>query len=749
MNDRTSQATSRPASRPASPRRHPSTVLLGAAVLLGLVPVLLGPPAVLAQEKAGESTFEETTDVIQVQVPINVVSKDGEPVTDLQASDFEVFDEGEKREIVGFETIDLTELDAEEADERLAELPRVARRNFLLLFDFSFSTASSIIKARQAAHDFVLEALHPSDLVAIATYSHEFGLRLVMTFTPDRAQLVRAIDTLGLSRRPGAATQLRDPLRFIVEPPRRSTSIQADAGSTPRDVREQVEAAALESSRVIASQFERSQEAYERSLITAWSNTMGDIAKALNAVAGRKHVIYFSEGFNSELLFGRRPVSQGTGFDQRMQDRLEGNLWMVSGDQTHGNTFLQGDIADMLEEFRRADGIIQAVDIAGLRADFSGDAVNARGRGSDGLFYMARETGGELFEATNDLTDQLERVLRRSAVTYILTFQPEDLAMDGKYHRLKVKVDGHKGGRVSHRAGYYAPQPFEGLNTLEKSLLASDAIASAEPRQDIAMNVLVAPFRASETMAYVPVIIEARGDTLLLDHRGDSLPVEVYAYASNMQGEMRDYFSQRAQLSLAQWGPKVEEAGFKYYGSLSLEPGEYLIRVLVRNSETGRTGVVALSLEVPELGDETETTLLPPFFQDEPMDKWFLLRYRAGQASDSVPYPFIVDGIPFVPSAKPVLQPDEATELYLMAYNLGPDEPSLEAWIKGSDGERSPAEGFRLVERTITGIAGYDKLLARFRPKGLERGDYTLEIELVGADGGARETSEIPFRVRH
>ncbi|MFP5284188.1 MAG: VWA domain-containing protein, partial [Thermoanaerobaculia bacterium] len=168
-----------------------------------LLPLLLACAGSAAAQVA-EQTFEETSQVVAVEVPVNVVDRDGKPVRGLTAADFEIFDAGKRQEITGFEVVDLRTREAG-ADGTAAprEEPKdvpSARRHFLLLFDFSFSSPTATFKARLAARDFLLNALHPSDLAAVATYSVEHGPQLVVTFTPDRAQLARAIDTLGMKR---------------------------------------------------------------------------------------------------------------------------------------------------------------------------------------------------------------------------------------------------------------------------------------------------------------------------------------------------------------------------------------------------------------------------------------------------------------------------------------------------------------------------------------------------------------------
>ncbi|HEY3491364.1 MAG TPA: hypothetical protein VGK43_00330, partial [Solirubrobacterales bacterium] len=59
----------------------------------------LAPPA-FAQ-------FSETADVVVVEVPVQVLDKNGEPVRGLTAADFEVSEGRKKLPVTGFEVLDL------------------------------------------------------------------------------------------------------------------------------------------------------------------------------------------------------------------------------------------------------------------------------------------------------------------------------------------------------------------------------------------------------------------------------------------------------------------------------------------------------------------------------------------------------------------------------------------------------------------------------------------------------------------
>lgn len=722
--------------------------LPAAAILLAAALLALPGPSPVAQQ----GTFEGTAEVVEVQVPVNVVTREGDPVRGLTADDFEVYDRGRKQDISDFEVVDLSSLPEESLRAPAAveaAIPAAARRHFLLLFDLTFASPASVTKARRAASEFVLQHLHPSDLVAVATFSLDVGPRLLVTFTPDRAQLARAIDTLGAPRlldRTGAV----DPLHFMIEDPERAS--RNSGFSEVEDNRRGggfagVEAEVQAYLQVVANEMDKQEKTYQRGFVSSWVAALGDMASALKSVEGRKHVVFFSEGFDGRLLFGRGPDAWDKKAEEDQRALQFGLHWMVDSDDIYGNTALQAQTHDMLEAFRRSDCVIQAVDISGL-GSANAEQRRAHVVGQDALFYMANETGGGLYEDTNDLSSELQSVLDRSSVTYVLTFHPSQLENDGSYHRLDIKVrkDVGRGSSVSHRAGYFAPRPYEELHPLEKNLIAADAIAAAAPKHELELNVLAAPFRATEERAYVPVIIEVGGEKLLGGQDSDALATEFYAYVSDDQGQMRDFFTHRVTLNLTPEGrDAMRRTGLKYYGHLSLEPGEYLVRVLVRNAETGRTGVESVHVSVPNF-EQAEPRLLPPFFV-EPSGRWFLVREQQTTRQDTVVYPFTVNGSPYIPAAKPTVEPGEDSDVVLVGYNLPAGDLEVSGTVITPEGREIDAGQLSVVERTITGIGGLDKLRARFRVHDIAGGTYTLKVALKQPGAEMAQVNSIPFSV--
>jgi len=138
------------------------------------------------------------------------------------------------------------------------------------------------------------------------------------------------------------------------------------------------------------------------------------------------------------------------------------------------------------------------------------------------------------------------------------------------------------------------------------------------------VQILATPFKASDEAAYVPIIIEVDGDSLLRGQEGDHVAAEFYTYVSDSQGQMLDFFTQLVSLDVSRGKESFIHGGVKYYGQLFLQPGDHMVRVLVRNSTTGRTGVETVSVGVPSY-ESQPAVILPPLFL-EPQDRWVLVR---------------------------------------------------------------------------------------------------------------------------
>lgn len=701
-----------------------------------LLVVTLPAQRLLAESDAENpaARFADSLEALEVQVPIQVLSREGEAVRGLILEDFQLVDNGRRQELQSLQVIDL---DAVEPGWIQTEIdravPAAARRHFLLLFDLSFSSPSAVVAAREGARRFVIEALHPTDLVAVAVHTVDKGPKLLVTFTSDRGQVARAIDIVGA---PEAVEVARhsDPLSFMLAPADGAAATFGVA-SNPM-VEEGVRSENPEVQGyldVIGERVSSVERSYARGKIETWSASLESLARSMNSVQGRKVVVYFSEGFDSGLLYGESLAARTEIAGQELTALQQSQVGVLDTDRLYGSSQTQGAVDRMLREFRRADCVVEVVDISSLTTR----ANDRAGRGA--LFYVANETGGEVREAGDQLDAALRTMLRRSSVTYLLTYQPARLEADGSYHRLRVRADLPPGARLTYREGYYAPKPWKKLHPLERDLLTASVITGGMPRRDVAIDLLAEAFRASDQKAYVPVVIEVSGDSLIAGHEQPETPIEIYAYATDQQGAMRDFFSRVLMLDLEPQRDVFEATGLKYYGHFELPAGsEYLIRVLVRNAATGRTGTRVTRLLVPEYGDHAPILLVPFFVESAP--QWFMVREvpRADQNDGWVVYPFMIRDDPFVPAAHPRLHAGEQAKISLFAYNLGVEAVDLRGRVLTSQGDPVRQGSVEFLERVTAERSGIDQFLIELQTEGLIPGDYRIEVQVE--DPSWRET---------
>jgi len=665
-----------------------------------------------------QQRFSQSTEVTVVEVPVQVL-RDGKPVRGLKAEDFEVYEGRSKQPVTGFETLDLTNAPA--TPEAARQVPMSARRRFVLLFDLGFSSPAQMARARQAAKDLLRDSFHATDLVAVAAYLPARGPQLLLGFTPDRQLVESVIDRLS------PVQSFAQGFRVTADPLDLTVSLDDGGGAGFKgkmgDSDKVADSAAAGSGftdhlNPFASVARADRENQGRQ-ISQFTKALGVFADTLASVHGRKYVLLLSPGFESSILTG---TSDEDAVWNLGSHSVRGDVWNIDNDERYGNTKVGTDLEKMLEALRRADCVVEAVDIGGIRAS-ADDLHAARNPGADGLFTIADSTGGEYIGNFNNLSQAMEKVLDSTSVTYLLTFQP-DVKRDGQYHKIRVELKDPKGARVVYRHGYYAPKPFAQETAMARRLDAAGKVVSGQEGGSVGIAVLAAPFKAGEK-AYVPVLIEIDGPSLTAGNPGNALPAEVYAYAMDEKGAVADYFGKTLALDLAKVGPVVGKTGIKLFGDFDLKPGTYSLRVLVRNGQTGASGVRVASLEVPAFAPN-DPVLLPAFFP-EPPNRWLMIR-QTKTRKEEVPYPFMAKDRPYVPASKPLLAPGQEAVMSLAGYHLGTGQLSAQALIMTADGKEVGPGKVKLLGQEAAAGDGLDRLLATFRPPSLPAGPLATSI---------------------
>jgi hypothetical protein len=350
--------------------------------------------------------------------------------------------------------------------------------------------------------------------------------------------------------------------------------------------------------------------------------------------------------------------------------------------------------------------------------------MRARASGEAGLLVMAKDTGGDFYRNFNDLGQAMTQMLDRTSVTYVLAFQP-DVKPDGAYHRIEVKLkNAPKGARVVHRPGFYAPRPFAQRAGLERQLQAADVLFDSGDSGTLDTSLIAAAFRPGPSgKAYVPVLVEVGGASLLQGHAGDSLVAEVYVYAFDASGSVRDFVVQSVGLDLTKAPPVLKQTGFKFFGHLDLEPGDYTVRAFVRNGQTGASALRVERITVPG-SSGTEARLLQPFFP-EPFGRWMIVREVLSPGEPQAAYPFMMGEAPFVPAARPRIGRGGA-QVVVAGYNLdGASEYALDFQsMEGKSVARLPLAAFE----KLPSEPGSVRLSARIDAAGVAQGFYTVQL---------------------
>lgn len=535
-----------------------------------------------------------TTNLVQVDVS---VTKDGKPVTDLQAEDFEILEDDKPQTISNFSYISNV---TDTAPARIAPArskdttgplappvppakinPNDQRRTIALVVDDLGLSAESMSNVRSQLKKF-LDKVAPNDLVAIIRTGGDVGS--LQQFTNDRRLLQSAVDRLRWNQCSRAGLYV---FPRLGDPGGGAGLCAGHLGDTITSLR--------------------------------------FILRGMSYLPGRKSLVLFSDYVpiqEQELSASIKSSNQPDKTDSPLSDA-------PSMPESERNYYAQ--LQRLAELAIRSSVVIYAIDTRGLQTTGlqAADAVNAPSvtgpnmaaiqnqvartqalrslalvRGREGSDLIAKQTGGFLVRNSNSF--ELDRVMEDQKGYYLIGFKPKEETFNRKFHHLKVRLK-RRGLTVRTRAGFY------GL-TDEESHPAQLSVA------DQMNKALLSPFGANEVTVHLtsffvddPVQGPLLRSFLYLDPKDLTFTEEAGGWhvakldlRSVLFGDNGRVMGQQDQAGTLRFrGAGYERAlrdGMVYgFDTPVKQRGAFQFRVAVRDQGSSRIGAAGQFVEVPNL----------------------------------------------------------------------------------------------------------------------------------------------------
>jgi len=577
---------------------------------LGLVPVTCA--LLLAQAapgpEAGEITTQETQPTFRIQTERNVVivrvtvrDVKGRAVGGLRQEDFRLSERGKPQTITHF-SVETTAAPAPtgKAPSRPARdpeafsdadiAPDAAKRYLALFFDDVHISFDNLVRTRDAADRYLATALQPGDRVGIFTSSG----RNVLDFTDDRAKLRETLSRLRhwpvFSQSSTACPNISDYQAYLIVEQHEPQALQI--------AQEEVYVCRLAGEDTTgltsrnAAQEQAVAEGYAMNVLNQSEQTalyalrgLEQLARRMALLPGQRQVVLISPGF---LI---RPVIEHL---SAVIDRaLRANV-IINALDSRG-LYTSEPLGDISERQITLPGRMDLMAQKNtLRMDRERTVVEA-------LTALAGDTGGQVFQNSNDLDQGLRQLGMLPGVSYVLTFSPQNLKLDGSFHPLKVTLANSKGLTIQARRGYYAPRRPEDPAAQAKEEI-EQALFSKDEVNELPLSVQTQFFKVNELDAQLSVLTHV--DLRLLRFRKEGERnlnnLTLVTAVFDRDGKMVTGKEKRLELKLRdQTLEQLLRTGLTVKTSFDIKAGTYLVREVVRDAEGGQLAGLNRTVEIP------------------------------------------------------------------------------------------------------------------------------------------------------
>ena len=640
-----------------SPRRR-RWVLYAAMPLLAMAQQSAPPQAQRPQAQSQvQPATPQTTFSVNTQLVIEEVSvkdKSGKVIEGLKKEDFAVTEDSKPQAIAffDFENIDQVAASAPEPQLQRREdaapptpPPAVApltqtqiapetpgnvryrdKRLLALYFDMKSMPQADQFRALDAALKFIRTQMSPADMVAIMEYDGA-SVRALQDFTGDKEKLASTIASMVASEEDNSG----------------GSNADASASDT-------------------GAAFGQDDSEFNIFNTDRQLAALQTAAKTLSTLNEKKVLIYFASGM------------QLNGLDNQAQLRATINdairagvsFWPVDA---RGLT-ASSPLGDATKGSQGGSSMYNGGAALAMMGNFQ--------RSQDTLYTLGSDTGGKAFLDFNDLSVGIVNAEKSMGSYYIIGYYSTNEALDGKFRRVKVSLNNGAEASLDFRQGYFANKVFGKFTTVDKERQLEDALAMGDPVTELTIAMEVNYFRLDNADYFTPVMVKIPGSELALARKrgAEHTLIDFIGEIKDDHGftvkNLRDFLDIKlSDATAAEWA----ERPIEYDTGYTLLPGAYQIKVLARDSETGRIGTYMGSFNIPYLNKETQrvpiTSVVLSSQRASMKDALATAGKPAQAAATEAANPLVQDGEKLIPSVTRVFRSSGDMYVYLQAYEPG------------------------------------------------------------------------------
>jgi VWFA-related protein len=494
-----------------------------------------------------------------VLVPVVVQNRRGEHLSGLDKDLFTLYENGKQRRVTIFEEI-------KKASGRIQRpvLPAGVYTNLvtketaprqltIVMLDMLNTPLPDQARARDELTKYLARTVDENTPTALLVLSRK-GVRLLYDFTSDPRLLAAA-----LKQASGEQPVSHTP---IATAPSVTESAMLSQGQA--DGRAIVGA-------LDAATAGPSSEYQQAAAIAATMEAFQHLAQSFAGVPGRKALIWATASFPFSVTDDTGIVGQG-----QPSSLYERTMQMLNN----------------------ANIAVYPVDVRGLVVfGGAGDYSEVSHSATLGTMEMFAEmTGGRAFFNRNDLHKSFAEATQESASYYLLGYQLDTSDKRSGWRKLKVEVS-QSGVRVRARSGFFVTPVTEDPD-YSRQVDIYNALQSPLDYTSLPFVVRWLEIKESggTTKATFEIVLAAGSVEIDADDK-NRIELEFVGVARDMRGEPAGEFTQTFSSRLKPEAlAQIQQNGITYKYTFEMPRGEYRVRFVVRDNNSGRTGSVLAEL---------------------------------------------------------------------------------------------------------------------------------------------------------